>query len=656
MANEAEMRLEVVAPSGEVLRRRLPIGAECVPGGVHFRVWAPNCRRVEVVLEDDSSHALAVEPGGYFAALVAEAEAGTRYRFRLDGAADLCADPASRFQPEGPLGPSEVIDPARFAWSDDAWPGVSHDGQVLYEMHIGTFTAEGTWAAAQRQLKALAELGITVIELMPVADFVGRFNWGYDGVDLFAPTRLYGRPDDFRQFVDAAHGLGLGVILDVVYNHLGAVGNVLPNFSKTYFSETHTTDWGDAINFDGPDCAPVREFFLANVEHWISEFHLDGLRIDATQNIYDCYPGHEHILTAMARRARAAAGRRAVYLVGENEPQEVRLLRPPEAGGHGLDALWNDDFHHSAMVALTGHAEAYYMDYRGRPQEFVSLAKHGFLYQGQHYRQQGKRRGTPTRGLNPAALITYLQNHDQIANSAHGLRAHALSHPGRFRAMTALLLLGPGTPLLFQGQEFCASSPFLFFADQPGELADLVHRGRCEFLSQFPSIASPEMRARLPRPGAWETFARCKLDHGERETHASAYALHRDLLRLRREDGVLGTQRAGAVDGAVLDGQAFVLRFLAENGADRLLVVNLGPDLDLASAPEPLLAPPEGMDWRLLWSSEDPRYGGSGTPPVHEEGKWRLPGEAAVAFAPISAVARVPTTGQSGSTDDQTLS
>lgn len=618
------------APPAVPGARHFPVGAETLTGGgVHFRVWAPTRRKVEVVFEDGGrASPLQSEADGYFSGTVAEAAAGTCYRFRLDDEAPLYPDPVSRFQPDGPHGPSQVVDPGRFRWTDQGWRGVGRDGQVLYEMHIGTFTPEGTWEAAIPELPELARLGITVLEVMPVSDFPGKFGWGYDGVNLFAPTRLYGTPDNFRRFVDAAHAAGLGVILDVVYNHFGPDGNYLKPFTKDYFTDRYANEWGEAINFDGANAGPVREFFVSNAAYWIEEYHLDGLRLDATQQIFDASP--EHILAAIARQVRAAARGRATLLVGENEPQESRLVRPVDRGGYGLDALWNDDFHHSATVALTGRNEAYYSDYLGNPQEFISAVKWGYLYQGQRYFWQKKRRGSPSLDLDPGCFVAFIQNHDQVANSAHGLRCHALTSPGRYRAMTALMLLAPATPMLFQGQEFASSSPFFYFADHNKELAKLVCKGRAEFLSQFPSIACPDVQACLPNPADPHTFERCKLDLRERQGHAEVYALHGDLLRLRREEAAFRAQRRGGVDGAVLGPHAFVLRYFADSG-DRLLVVNLGRDLHLDPAPEPLLAPPrEGIRWETLWSSEDPCYGGVGTPPLDTEDNWRIPGEAAV--------------------------
>ena len=615
--------------------RRLPVGAEVGPeGGTHFRVWAPAARHVQVVLEaggGSSALTLELEAEGYFSGFAPRVDDGTQYRYRLDARPELLPDPASRFQPEGPHGPSRVVDPGRFAWSDAGWEGVGRDGQILYEMHIGTFTPEGTWAAATRELPELASLGVTVLEVMPVADFPGRFGWGYDGVDLFAPTRLYGLPDDFRRFVDRAHGEGLAVILDVVYNHCGPDGCFLKAFSPRYFTNRYTNEWGEAINFDGEDAGPVRELFIANAGYWIDEYHLDGLRLDATQSIHDA--STDHVLAAISRRVREAGRGRRTLVVAENEPQHVRLIRPREAGGYGLDALCNDDFHHTARVALTGRREAYATDYRGTPQELISCAKWAYLYQGQRYHWQGKRRGTPSLEVSPTAFVTYLQNHDQVANSGRGERLHRLSSPGCYRAMTAFLLLAPQTPLLFQGQEFCASSPWHFFADHGPALAQLVRKGRLESLAQFPSLATPEMQAVLPDPGDPATFEQCKLDLGERQRHAEAYALHHDLLRLRRQDLVFRSQTRGGMDGAVLADEAFLLRFFGGPHGDRLLVVNLGRDLHLVPAPEPLLAPPAGTHWELRWSSEDPAYGGSGMPPPEREDGWHLPGHAAFVVA-----------------------
>jgi maltooligosyltrehalose trehalohydrolase len=599
-------------------------------------VWAPLCRRVNVVIESGRAageHTLDAGAGGYFCGLVSRAAPGDRYRFRLDGG-EAFPDPASRSQPDGPHGPSVVVGPADFEWTDGDWKGVALSGQVIYEMHVGTFTREGTWAAAARELPELAAAGITVLEVMPVAEFPGNFGWGYDGVNLFAPTRLYGTPDDFRRFVDAAHRHGLGVILDVVYNHLGPDGNYLPRFGP-YLSDRHKNEWGDNINFDGPDSAGVREFFASNAGYWVEEFHLDGLRLDATQAIVDDSP--EHILVEIGRRVRAAANGRATIVVNENEQQQAKMVRPAERGGYGLDGLWNDDFHHSAIVAITGSNEAYYTDHLGSPQEFISAAKYGFLFQGQRYSWQEQRRGSLAFDLAPWRFVNFTQNHDQIANTGGGMRFWQLTSPGRYRAMEALLLLLPGTPMLFQGQEFAASAPFYYFADHNPDLAKLVREGRAEFMSQFRSLDRPDLAAWLPDPADPGTFERCKLDFAERERHAPAYRLHRDLLRLRREDPAFRPRDARWVDGAVLGPEAFVLRYFEgtpDGTKDRLLLVNFGRDLHLEETPEPLLAPPEGYGWETVWSSGSPEYGGTGTPPPEAIDGWRVPGEAAVLVGP----------------------
>ena len=632
------------AATTEILRRRLPVGAEPQPGGgVHFRVWAPHAREIAVVLDGLEAHAsvplratpLVGTDQGYFEGLVAEARVGSQYWFRLDDGRCF-PDPASRFQPMGPHGPSAVVDPTTYHWHDGGWSGVPRSRLVLYELHVGTFTAEGTWSAARRELPALAELGITAIEMMPIADFPGRFGWGYDGVDMFAPTRLYGSPDDLRAFIDSAHQIGIAVLLDVVYNHFGPDGCFVQEFSPHYFSEA-ATEWGRAINFDGEHSRPVRDFFVANAIYWISEFHFDGLRLDATQSIAD--RTDPHILVEIDGAVRQAAGSRVTILVAENEPQHAEIVRSHEEGGYGLDAIWNDDFHHCAIVALTGRREAYYSDYLGTPQELISIAKSGFIYQGQWYAWQEQGRGTPTRGVPPAAFVSFLQNHDQVANSATGARIHTLTSPGRYRALTALLLLGPWTPMLFQGQEFAASAPFQYFADHEPDLAGKVRAGRREFLSQFPSIAA-SLDLALPDPSDVRTFQRSKLDLHERESHGSVLALHAALLQLRSSDPTFSAVGAYGLDGAVLGPQTFVLRLFGATAADgapgdRLLVVNLGGQCELRLFPEPLLAPPLRTRWTVLWTSEDPLYGGGGYGDVLAPDAWRIPAECTVVLQPL---------------------
>ena len=619
-------------------RRRYPIGAELIDQNrTHFRVWAPKAKRVDVVLEASAAkdvpralHPLVRDEGGYFSGS-AQAGAGGSYRFRVDSGEHFFPDPASRFQPEGPHGSSCIVDPTTFRWSDLEWRGRQLKGQILYEMHVGTFTPEGTWRAAAEQLPELARIGITVIEMMPIADFPGEFGWGYDGVDLFAPTRLYGTPDDLRSFIDRAHALDLAVILDVVYNHFGPDGNYLAVYSSDYLTRENENDWGDSVNFDGPNSGPVREFFITNGRYWIEEYHFDGFRFDATQSIFD--KSDEYIIGAIGRAARLAAGKRSLILIAENEAQETKLVRARSEGGDDLDGLLNDDLHHTAVVALTGRNEAYYTDYRGAPQEFISAAKYGYLFQGQPYSWQEAPRGTPTFGTSPEAFVAFIENHDQVSNTARGDRLRFGTSPGRYRTMTALLLLGPWTPLLFQGQEFGSSKPFMFFTDVgDGGMREAIRKGRFEFLAQFPSLANKEVQKALPSPSDPDVFARCKLDVSERETNREFYDLHVDLIKLRREDARFREQISGALDGAVLGPASFVLRYFASDHDDRLLVLNFGRRQRLVPVPEPLLAPPLGFEWETIWTSESPRYGGPGAVTVTTQDRWLLPAEAAVAL------------------------
>jgi maltooligosyltrehalose trehalohydrolase len=610
----------------------MELGAEIRRGGARFRVWAPRAKKVSAVIEGRPADIpLRREKDGFFSGTGPDVKPGNLYWYRLDKKGPF-ADPCSRYQPYGPHGPSMIVDPRAYEWGDSRWKGVRLKGQVVYELHVGAFTQEGTFDAAARELGRLKDLGVTLVEIMPVAEFPGRFNWGYDGVNLYAPSHTYGDPEALKRFVDEAHRIGMGVLLDVVYNHLGPDGNYLRNFSNDYFSRRHITEWGEAMNFDGSGSGPVRRFFVQNACYWISEFHVDGLRLDATQSMFDDSP--RHVLADISRNARRAAGPRRIVMIAENEPQDVRALAPDDKSGFGLDALWIDDFHHTARVSLTKRREAYYMDYQGTPQELLSSVKRGSLYQGQNYEWQKKCRGTPVLEEPAASFIFFLQNHDQVANSVDGERLGALADPACLRALTALLLLAPETPLLFMGQESGAPAPFLFFADHNDKLAPLVHRGRKEFLAQFPSYATPESQARIPDPRDPLTFLQCKLIFSERELTSPAYLLHQDLLRLRRTDPAVAAQDRKRIDGAVLGADAFVLRFSVAGAEDRLLLVNLGRTLQYTPAPEPLLAPPAGAEWALLWSSNDLRYGGNGRLCPVKDGRWTIEGAGAVLLAP----------------------
>jgi maltooligosyltrehalose trehalohydrolase len=595
-------------------------GAHIVDDGVLFRVWAPRRTSLTLVLEGDGKRSMARRDDGYFELHVPGVGGGQRYCFELE--VGTRADPASRFQPNGVFGPSMVVDHASFAWTDAGWGGAPPPHrQVIYELHVGTFTHEGTWAGAAKKLPELAALGVTTVEIMPIAEFSGRFGWGYDGVFFFAPFHRYGAPDDLRAFVDAAHATGLAVILDVVYNHCGPVGSVLNDFSDRYFSQ-HQSDWGAGFNLDGEESQPVRDFMRANARQWIEHYHFDGLRFDAVHALVDQSP--EHILDELSRNAREAAGRKPLFIVGENEAQDVRRLKTPATRQAGLDSMWNEDFHHAAFVRLTGRREAYFTDYWGTANEFASMARWGCLYQGQWYSWQKNGRGTDTRALASSALVCFLENHDQIANTGFGERLHHSVDPCLWRAMTALLLLGPGVPMLFQGQERASRAPFTYFADHEGDLAQAVRNGRIEFLAQFLTLRDPEMVSRIPDPTDERGFRRCQLDWQPTPEGGRALKLHGDLLRLRREDPVISQVGTADVEiaSAALTEDVLVVRYRADAG-ERMLLLNLGERVTLRMN-DALLATPFDTKWSMAWCSERVDYGGRGVAEAFGPGQWDL--------------------------------
>ncbi len=613
-------------------------GAAVTRQGVEFKVWAPRAASVDVIVLTPRVREvrMQVDQRGVHTTRIDALETGATYQFQIDG--KRYADPYSRFQPEGPHGPSQVVDAQAYRWQDSSWRGRDLKGQVIYELHIGAFTEAGTFDAAIERLSWLRSIGITLIEVMPIAEFPGRFNWGYDGVNLFAPFHGYGDYDAFKRFVDTAHREGIGVLLDVVYNHIGPAGNYLPIFSPHYFCKRRTNEWGTPFDVDGEHGAFVRQFIVDNACYWVREFHLDGLRLDATSNIPDS--SQPHILAELVERARATTHRPLLFIAEDEQQQATRLL-PRTDGGFGIDAMWNDDFHHSAQVALRGRRQAYLSDYRGSAQELISCAKRGFLFQGQYYFWQKQPRGQRVR--TPASsLITFLDNHDQVANSLYGKRSHQSTGAARYRALTALLLLAPQTPMLFMGQEFGAATPFLYFADHEGELRAAVRDGRRTFLQQFDGLATPDALAILDDPAEESTFRKSKLDWRGAAQDSLSVALHRDLLRLRRDDPVIREQDASALDGAVLTGQSFVLRWFNDEHGDRLLVVNLSTEFHLEPGPEPLLAPSTEMHWSLRWSSERVAYGGGGVELPETDNGWRIPGESAVLLgeAPITSTIR----------------
>jgi maltooligosyltrehalose trehalohydrolase len=584
---------------------RGPLGATPEPGGVRFRIWAPERRQTEVCVETpgrEAVHPLWRDADGFHGGLVAGLGPGDLYRYRLDGEGPF-PDPASRFQPLGVHGPSEVVEPAAFAWSDAGWRGVPPEALVVYELHVGTFTPEGTFAGVAGRLPHLRDLGVTAVELMPLADFPGGRNWGYDGASLFAPARSYGRPDDLRRLVDEAHRLGLGVLLDVVYNHFGPDGAYAGAFSPHYFSKEHETPWGAAMNLDGPSSGPVRDFFVLNATRWLAEYHLDGLRLDATHALVD--EGTRHFLAELQERVRAALPR-PVLLVAEDHRNLASLVRPEAEGGLGLDAVWADDFHHELRRLLAGDHEGYYADYEGRAAFVAAAVRDGWIFKGQRSEHFGGPRGTDPAGLEPRRFVFFLQNHDQVGNRALGERLHNQVDLATFRAATALLLCAPQTPLLFMGQEWAAPEPFLFFTDHEGGLGRLVTEGRRREFGRFSAFADPRRRERIPDPQAASTFERSRLDWArvEEEPHASTLRLHRALLRLRREEPLLrdAAGRTVRADPAGEDGLAVEL---AAEGRALLAVVRLrgAGTVDLRG-----LSPPGGRAWEPVLTTEDPGF------------------------------------------------
>ncbi len=527
----------VTAPGGPVCRMHpMPFGAELHEGQGRFRIWAPAQSSLTLVLEGRAPIRMQPQGEGWYECSV-EARAGARYRFALsDG--KLVADPASRYQPLDVEGPSELIDGREYRWLTPAWRGRPWEDAVLYELHLGAFTPDGSFRAAIEKLDHLASLGITAIELMPVADFPGQRNWGYDGVLPFAADATYGRPEDFKAFVDAAHVRGLMVLLDVVYNHFGPVGNHLGAYAPQFFTARHKTPWGDAINYDGPDSGPVREFMIHNALYWIEEYCLDGLRLDAVHAIMDSSP--KHVVEELAERVRklAATLGREVHLILENEANGAHFLE--RKGGdrpRWYTAQWNDDVHHCLHVAATGDTSGYYEDYPDPRGMLGRGLTEGFVYQGEpSVHQDGRRRGEPSRHLPPAAFINFIQNHDQVGNRAFGERLTQLASPEAARALAAIYLLCPSTPMLFMGEEWGSSSAFTYFCDLP-QLATAIREGRRKEFAMFPEFASSEAREALPDPNDPATFERARLAWGELDdmTHSQRLEWYRRVLTLRRE-------------------------------------------------------------------------------------------------------------------------
>jgi maltooligosyltrehalose trehalohydrolase len=516
---------------------RMPFGAQYGAGGTRFALWAPSAEEVSLVVNGEE-HPVPETGAGWRRITLRDVLPGAGYRYRIDGKT-LVPDPASRFQPHDVFGDSLVVDPETFAWSDDGWRGRPWEEAVIYEAHVGTATPEGTFAGLAGRLETLRDLGVTAIELMPIADFLGTRNWGYDGVLPFAPDSAYGTPDDLKRLVDRAHGLGLMMMLDVVYNHFGPAGNYLPLYAKTFFTERHQTPWGAGLNVDGASGGVVRDFFVENALYWLEEYRFDGLRFDAVHAIQD--DSETHIIAELAQRARAAFPDRHIHLVLENEHNEARWLGREDGRATLHTAQWNDDIHHCWHTLLTGERDAYYADFADRPVERLArcLAE-GFAYQGERSANLGRTRGEPSSHLPPTVFVAFLQNHDQVGNRAFGERLAALARPEQLSLARAGLILSPQIPMLFMGEEWDASAPFQFFVDFASDtaLSDAVRDGRRREFAKFPAFADPEAAARIPDPTSETTFAASKLAWEERgrAPHAEVLAETTALLRLRQDE------------------------------------------------------------------------------------------------------------------------
>ena len=560
-------------------RHEMPFGASLLRDGrARFALWAPDAEGVELVLRGEHLPMNRSE-GGLFEA-EAEASHGDLYRYRIDGGQEV-PDPASRYQPEDVHGPSMVVDPSRFEWDDDGWSGRPWEETVLYELHVGTFSPEGTFAGAEARLDHLVGLGVTAVQIMPLSDFPGARNWGYDGVLPYAPDSSYGTPDELKSLVAAAHGRGLQVFIDVVYNHFGPEGNYLYVYAKSFFTERHETPWGAAINYDGEGSPFVRDFFAHNALYWLEEYHLDGLRFDAVHAIRD--DTSPHFLEELSERIRNGPGRdRQVHLVLENEGNNASYLRPREGGSPLYDAQWDDDYHNSLHVVLTGEDASYYADYADAPERHLGTClAEGFTYQGETSPNKGEVRGEPSGDLSPTAFVSFLQNHDQVGNRAFGDRISALASPEAVKAAVAIYLLSPHIPMLFMGEEWSASTPFLFFCDFEDDLAPLVTQGRRAEFAKFPEFSDPETRDRIPDPVAEGTFRDSALKWEELDDpgHTAHLGLYRDLLALRAREIVprlRGTNEGGAF--RIVGERGLVVAWTLSDGSALTLLANLGPE------------------------------------------------------------------------------
>lgn len=551
-------------------------GTQIIPNGVRFRLWAPNTNAVSLKLyEPNEILPMLKLDRGWYEIEVDRVAAGRRYKFVLDDGTEV-PDPASRYQPEDVNGPSEVVDPRAFEWSDIGWRGRAWEETILYELHVGTFTPEGTFNAAASKLNELADLGVTALQLMPIADFKGRWNWGYDGALLFAPDSSYGRPEDLKALVDAAHSRGMMVFLDVVYNHYGPEGNYMAVYAPV-MTEAHTTPWGPAVNFDDEGSRMIRDFVFANARYWLNEYNLDGLRFDAVHEIQD--NGPRHMLQDLAEQIRSATDGRHVHLVAENSKNQAGwLIRRPDGTPSLYTAQWNDDLHHLLHWAATGDHFWYYADYAGRLDLLGRSLAEGFAYQGEWRERLGINWGEPSGALPPTAFVSFVQNHDHIGNRPLGERIADLAEEQAARTLAAIVLLSPQVPLLFMGEEWGASQPFLFFSDMGGELAEAIRAGRAEEIRDLPIPGGAE----VPDPLAETTFAACKLDWGQRseDKHARFLALYRRLIGIRKEHLVprLAGMKGNAGRYEMIGEHGIRVQWRLGDGAEYSLIANLSSE------------------------------------------------------------------------------
>jgi maltooligosyltrehalose trehalohydrolase len=583
-------------------------GAELQGEGVQFRTWTTGKKKVSVVVLGDHESVVREIPmereaSGYYSAIDPAASPGTLYKYRLDS--NLVPDLASRFQPQGVHGPSEVVDGHSFRWTDAGWKPTALHELLIYELHIGTFTQEGTFEAIAARFDYLKRVGVNAIELMPIADFAGDRNWGYDGVSIYAPSRAYGRPDDLRTLVNVAHQAGLTVILDVVYNHLGPDGNYMGVYSDRYFNASHHTPWGAAFNLDGPDAAPVRNHFAENPLYWVKEFHIDGFRLDATHAIPDDSP--KHLIQEISERIQTLGG----LVICEDPRNERKLLLARDQGGYGCDAVWADDFHHVVRVQMTKENEGYMAYFKGTMEELVKTVREGWLFTGE-LQKDGIPRGTPGADLEPEHFVHCISNHDQVGNRAYGERLNQLISPAAYRAASALLLMEPYTPMFFMGQEWAASTPFLYFTDHHDELGKGVTEGRRKEFAEFSDFRDPAKRARIPDPQKLATFTNSKLDWTELEgqPHLETLRLYRDFLRFRREN--LTDRRRGRWQVEQVSGTAIAIRYRRKDTGDILMVAQLlENETILGLEVNELLRPGKGRTWKAVISTNEKIYGGT---------------------------------------------